>query len=338
MFNRFFKNIFCVVTVSVFLFSCGESKKKKIRIGLAMDTYTEERWKKDGDFFEARAVQLGAEVIRQVCNGNEQLQNEQVENLLTSGVDVLVIVPHNSKTTAAAVNSAHKSGVKVIAYDRLIRDCDLDYYISFDAVKVGELQAKYLLEKAPKGNYIIIAGSPTDENAILFRKGQMNILQPEVDKGNIKIVLDQFAKDWLPIEALKQTQNALTLTQNNLSAVVTSNDGLASGAIQALTEQGLAGKIPVSGQDAEQAAVQRILDGTQSMTIYKPIKKLACTAAEAAVAIAKGEKLNNTNSTLQNGKTNVPSILIESTVIDKNNIKQTVIADGFINASRLKGL
>lgn len=331
------KYFFTIIFIAAML-GCNSGKTKKIRIGISMDTYTEERWKKDGDFFEQRVSELGAEVIRQVCNGNEQLQNEQIENLLTSGIDVLVIVPHNSKTTASAVASAHASGIKVIAYDRLIRDCDLDYYISFDAVKVGELQAKYLLEKSPKGNYILIAGSPTDENAILFRKGQLNILQPASDKGDIKILMDQFAKDWLPIEAMKQTQNALTLSQNNLSAIVTSNDGLASGAIQALAEQGLAGKIPVSGQDAEASAIQRIIDGTQSMTVYKPIKKLAFTAAEAAVALAQNKKPDGINSTINNGKTEVPAILIESTVVDKSNIKETVIADGFIDVARLKGL
>ncbi len=331
------KNILIALAATL-LFACSPKKKNKLRIGLAMDTYTEERWKKDGTFFKERAEQLGAEVIVQVCNGNEQLQNEQIENLLTSGIDVLVIVPHNSKTTAIGVNSAHKSGIKAIAYDRLIRDCDLDYYVSFDAEKVGEMQAKYLLDKAPTGNYVVLAGSPTDENAYSFRKGQMNVLQPAIDSGKINVVLDQFIKDWLPIEGLKQTQNALTLAENNIAAIVASNDGLASGAIQALLEQKLEGKVFVSGQDAEQAAIQRIIDGTQSMTIYKPLKKLAYTAAELAFAVAKGEKPNNTNSKTNNGKVEVPSILIESTVVDKNNIKETVIADGFIDATKLTGL
>ena len=133
------KKIIYLLIATVFVFSCSENKKKKLRIGLAMDTYTEERWKKDGTFFTERVEQLGAEVIVQVCNGNEQLQNEQIENLLTSGIDVLVIVPHNSKTTSIGVNSAHKSGIKAIAYDRLIRDCDLDYYISFDAENTLEI-------------------------------------------------------------------------------------------------------------------------------------------------------------------------------------------------------
>ncbi len=324
--------------ISIVFFACSEKKKNTLRIGLAMDTYTEERWKKDGTFFQERAKQLGAEVIVQVCNGNEQLQNEQIENLLTSGIDVLVIVPHNSKTTALGVNAAHKSGIKTIAYDRLIRDCDLDYYVSFDAVKVGEMQAKYLLSKAPTGNYVILAGSPTDENAYAFRKGQMNVLQPAINKGEINIVLDQFIKDWLPIEGLKQTQNALTLTENNLSAIVASNDGLASGAIQALIEQKLEGKVFVSGQDAEQAAIQRMIDGTQSMTVYKPIKKLAFTAAELAVSVAKGEKITTVKEKINNGKMEVPSILIESVVVDSSNIKETVIADGFIAAQKLTGL
>ena len=328
--------LFFTVLISIVLAGCSSKKSNAIRIGLAMDTYSEERWKKDGDLFEERARQLGAEVIRQVCNGNEQLQNEQVENLLTQGIDVLVIVPHNSKTAAAAVNSAKQSGIPVIAYDRMIKDCDLDLYVSFDNEKVGEMQGTYALQNAPTGNYVFMQGSPTDENAYLYEKGQMNILKPHIDNGEIKIVLAQFCKEWLPAEALKQTQNALTLSNNNLQAIVSANDGLASGSIQALQEQQLAGKVIVTGQDAEQAAVQRIIDGTQSMTVYKPIKSLAYQGAEAAVALAKKQPLTGLNNKMNNGKKEVDCILLPPVMVDKNNYMETVIKDGFIDKSKLK--
>ena len=150
------------------------------------------------------------------------MQNAQAENLLTQGVQVLVVVPHNAKTTATIVESAHKMGVPVIAYDRLIRDSDLDYYISFDAERVGELQAEYAVKHRPKGNYVLIGGAPTDNNAVLVREGQMKILKPLVDKGDIKVVADQWAKDWQAVEALKIMENALTRNNNQVDAVVVS--------------------------------------------------------------------------------------------------------------------
>ncbi len=322
----------------IILNSCGEKKAKKIKVGLSMDTYTEERWKKDADLFTKEVERLGGEVIMQTANGNEQLQNEQIENLLTSGVDVLVIVPHNSKTTATAVRSAHNSDVKVIAYDRIIKDSDLDLYVSFDAVRIGEMQAEYLRDKVPTGNYLLIGGAATDENSAMLKRGQMNILQPMIDKGSIKIIIDQPAKDWLPIEAMKYTENGLTITRNKVDAILTANDGLASGAIQALAAEQLAGKVVVTGQDAELAGIQRIIDGTQSMTIYKPLKKLAEVAAAAAIALAKNEEPKGINQRVNNGKVEVPAILLDPISVDKTNVRETVIADNYVDKKLLKGL
>ena len=187
------------------------------------------------------------------------MQNAQAENLLTQGVDVLLVAPQ--RRPAVIVESAHKMGVPVIAYDRLIRDADVDLYVSFDAVRVGEMQADYLVKRKPKGNYVLIGGAPTDNNALLFREGQMNVLKPLVDRGDIKIVSDQWAKDWQALEALKIMENALTRSNNQVDAVVVSNDGTAGGAIQALAEQKLTGKVLVSGQDAD-LAYQRVAAGS----------------------------------------------------------------------------
>lgn len=304
------------------------NKTGPIRIGVSFDTLKEERWQHDLELFTARAKELGAEVISLSADGNDDTQNKQVENLLTQGISVLVIVPHNAEVSGAAVNSAKAQGVPVLSYDRLVKESQPDLYVSFDNVKVGELQAQYLLAQKPKGNYILIGGAPTDNNAKLFREGQMNILNPAIARGDIKIVADQWARDWQPNEALKHTENALTQANNDVVAVVASNDGTAGGAIQALQEQRLTGKVFVSGQDAELAALQRIVAGTQSMTVYKPISKLAVRAAEAAVALARGEKLE-TNGAVNNGKVDVPSILLEPIVVDKSNIDSTVIADGY---------
>lgn len=299
-----------------------------VRIGLSMDTLKEERWQRDKDLFERRARELGAEVFTQVANGDDATQTQQAENLLTRGVDVLVVVPHNGEIAASIVESAKRQGVPVISYDRLIKNSDVDLYVSHQVVRIGEMQAQYLLDRASRGNYVIIGGSPTDNNALLLHEGQMKVLKPAVERGDIRIVADQYSREWLPEEALKNTENALTQISNNVVAVVASNDGTAGGAIQALEEQKLAGKVLVSGQDADLAAMQRIVEGKQSMTIYKPIQPLAFSAAEAAMKLARGEKVETT-TTINNGMKDVPAILQEPIAVDKNNVMQTVIKDGF---------
>jgi D-xylose transport system substrate-binding protein len=301
---------------------------KKIRIGFLMDAFQQERWQKDKAMFEARCRELGAELILQAADGDDDLQMKQAESVLTQGVDVLVIVPHNAEVAGAIVDLAKRQNVPVISYDRLVKNSAPDLYVSFDNERVGELQAKYLFEKKPTGNYILIGGAPTDNNSHLLRKGQLNILQGAIDRGDIKVVADQWAREWLAEEALKHVENALTNNNNDVDAIVMSNDGTAGGAIQALTAQGLAGKVLVSGQDAELGALQRIVAGTQTMTVYKPIIKLAPAAVDAAVAIAKGQKPQTTRF-VNNGRIDVPSILIEPISVDKTNIEETVIKDGF---------
>lgn len=309
----------------------GGSKtgERKIRIGFSMDTLKEERWQHDRDFVVARAKELGAEVLVQAANGDDALQNSQAENLLTQGIDVLLVAPHNAQTAATIVESAHRSNVPVISYDRLIRDSDVDLYVSVDPYRVGQLQAEYALKHAPKGNYVLIGGAPTDNNARLVRDGQMNILKPLVDRGDIKIVSDQWAKDWLAVEALKIMENALTRNNNKVDAVVASNDGTAGGAIQAIGEQKLTGKVLVTGQDAELSACQRIAGGSQTMTVYKPIKALGYKAAELAVALAKKQAIADPTRGVNNGKKDIPSVLLEPVAVDKANLATTVVSDGY---------
>lgn len=308
--------------------AASDNGNKKIKIGFSMDTLQEERWQKDRDLFKAAAEALGAEVEVQSANSDDAKQIAQAESLISQGVDVLVVVPHNAEATAAIVEKAHAAGIKVLAYDRLIKNSDLDLYVSFDNERVGEMQAEAIVKLAPKGKYVYIGGSETDNNAHLFKKGAFNILQPLIDKGDIEIVFDQFTKDWNPANALANMENALTANNNKVDAVVAANDGTAGGVIQALTSQGMAGKIPVSGQDAELAAAQRVVEGTQSMTVYKPIKALAEKAAELAVKMANGEDVG-ADKIVNNGKIDVPSILLDPIAVDKSNIDATVIADGF---------
>ena len=337
MSNLIVKTVFlCLVCIVAATSACVKSsgdtnrspESGKIRIGFSMDTLKEERWQKDRDLFVKRAGELGAEVLVQSADGNDATQLRQAEGLLTQGIDILVVIPHNAEVAASIVDAAKRSNVPVISYDRLIRNSDVDLYISFDNEKVGEMQAKYLVERAATGNYILIGGAPTDNNAKMFRDGQMRVLQPYVERGDIKIMADQWARDWLPEEAMKHTENALTKGADDVAAVLASNDATAGGAIQALVRVNMASKVLVSGQDADLAALQRIVAGTQSMTVYKPVAVLAVRAAEAAVALAKHEDIA-TERTVNNGRKDVRSILLEPIMVDRNNLEATVIQDGF---------
>ena len=309
----------------------GSTKKKgpneTVRIGFSMDTLKEERWQRDKALVEQRCKEVGADCEIQVANGIDADQIKQCENFLTKGVDVLIVAPHNGQIAASIVEAAHKQGVPVISYDRLIRNSDVDLYVSHQVVKIGQMQAQYALDHEPKGNYVLIGGSPTDNNALLLRDGQMQVLKPAIDKGDIKVVTDQFAKEWKAEEALRITEDALTKTNNDIKAIVASNDGTAGGAISALPPQ-LVGHVLVTGQDAALDAVQRIVDGKQTMTIYKPIQPLAYAAVDSAIKLARGEKVDAKDK-INNGKNDVPSLLFEPVVLDKSNVMQTVIKDGY---------
>lgn len=311
------------------------ARKKKgpnepVLIGFSMDTLKEERWQRDKDLVEKHAKELGMQVLVQVANGDDNLQVKQAENLLTQNIDALIVAPHNAEVAASIVEAAHRQGVPVISYDRLIKNSDVDLYISHQVIKIGEMQAKYLLDHVNKkpANFVIVGGSPTDNNALLLHQGQMNILKPAVDRGDVKIVADQYAKEWQASAALNIVENALTQSNNQVDAVVASNDGTARGAVQALEGQNLAGKVLVSGQDADLASLKLILEGKQTMTIYKSIQPLASGAVDAAIKLARGEQVATTE-TLDNGFKKVPAILLEPVAVDRANLVSTVVRDGY---------
>ncbi|GGN21141.1 MULTISPECIES: D-xylose ABC transporter substrate-binding protein [Marinomonas] len=298
------------------------------KIGLLMSDLRLERWQKDRDLFTQAAESMGAEVYTQSANGDVTTQISQIENMISRGVDVLVIVPENGEVLGNVLAEAKAEGIKVLAYDRLIKFADIDLYVSFDNIRVGEMQAEALLGLKPTGNYFLMGGSPTDNNAKMFRQGQMNVLQPAIDAKKINVVGDQWAMGWSAEAALNIMENGLTANANKIDAVVASNDSTAGGAIQALAAQGLSGKVVISGQDADLAAVRRIVAGTQTMTVYKPISSLAKTSAEMAVKLARGENIQS-NGTVNNGTKEVNAVLLAPIAVTKDNLDATVIADGF---------
>jgi len=298
-----------------------------IRIGLLLGTLREERWLKDRDFFVAAAQKQGAYVQVMSANSDASLQITQAENLVSQGFNVLVVVPQDAASAAKIVEAAHKGNTKVIAYDRMITNSDLDFYVSFDSVKVGKMQAEGVVAVTNKGNFAYIGGSPTDKNATFLKEGSMTVLDPLIKNKSIKIVVDGFMTDWKPDEAYKTIKQYLA-SGGKLDAVVAANDGTAGGVIRALKEYKLEGKVPVSGQDAELSACQAIAQGTQTMTAYKPISALAGKAADIAVVLAKGGKPQSTGK-VNNGKIDVTSYLLEPILVTKGTMDATVIKDGY---------
>ena len=305
------------------------------KIGFSIDDLRLERWAHDRDYFVAAAKKLGATVNVQSADASESRQNAQIENLISRGMDVIVIVPFNGKVLGNVINEAKQAGIKIISYDRLILDSNIDAYVSFDNVRVGEMQAQGVVNAAPQGNYYLLGGSPTDNNAKLLREGQMKVLQPLVDGGKIKIVGSQWVQEWSATTALGIMENALTANKNDIQGVVASNDALAGATVQALQAQGLAGKTAVSGQDADLAAAQRIEKGTQTMTVYKPLKLIASTAAQMAVDLAKGKAPAYT-SKMNNGSKDVDTVLLTPIALTKANVNR-LVTDGYFTQAQIDG-
>ncbi len=323
--------------------SGGEKKDiSEIVVGLSVGNTTEERWNREIEMFQDYADEKGFELNTQIANNDANKQISQCENLINQGVDVLIVQSLDAEAAGPIVDAAHDAGIKVIAYDRFIMNSDLDYYVTFDSYKVGETEAKFVVEAAPKGNYIWLKGAPEDNNAHLVAEGQQDVLQPYIDSGDITIVTEQWCKGWDPNEALKHTENGLTVANNDVQGVIASNDGTAGAAVEALAAQGLAGTVPICGQDADLAACQRIVEGTQTGTVYKPLAPLNQAACELAVAIATGEDPKSsvdsslgTWQTLNNNTKDVDSFTVDVEAVNKDNIYDIIcVRDQFHSVKR----
>lgn len=315
------------------------TKRSRPRIGLSLDTLKEARWQGDRDAFVARAKELGADVLVQAANSDDAKQIVDIKALITSEVDVLVVVAHDGKAMAEAVRLAHAASIPVLAYDRIIRDADLDFYLSTDNVHMGALQAQFLLDKLPHTvaeplRMVRIHGARTDNNAGLIKQGQDQVLAPLIARGEVKVLFEDWAEDWKPESAKRIVNAAITQHGPVVDAVLAANDGTAGGAIQALEDEGLTRQVAVTGQDADLVALQRIARGTQAMTIYKPLRKLAGRGAELAVMLAKRAPLIARDG-VDNGFKEVPAELFDVVTVTRDNLRDTVIKDGFHSAAEI---
>jgi D-xylose transport system substrate-binding protein len=308
----------------------------KTKIGLSFSDFATERWPRERDEMTKLLTDAGFDVISQEANQDPKLQNDQIKNMATQGAKVIIVVAQDGDAAAAAVDEVAKKGVKVIAYDRLIKSPKIAAYVSFDNVDVGRNQAKGVLAVKNSGNFVLLGGSPTDNNAHLFRQGQMEVLNPLIKSGKIKIVADQWVENWDPANAKKLMENILTSTGKKFDAVVASNDGTALGALEAMKTAGLAGKVPISGQDATEAGCNSIARGELTVTILKDTRQLTPLATELAGKLAKGDKALGLKpyklAELTGDKKfagTVPCKFLQVFQVTQSNVKKLVVDSGF---------
>lgn len=300
-----------------------------------MHSYQNERWTKDKDYLVESLVKQGAEVMLEVADNDQNKQVAQAKGMIENGVSVLIIVPINQDEAAKIVDMAHDDNVKVIAYDRLINGCKLDYYVTANSTHIGELQASYLTSLKPKGKYALICGSKYDNNSMRLFLGQMNILQPFMETGDIQVVYSEFTENWSAAEGALHTNRILDQQKDTITAIIAGSDAIADGVLSVLKERGMEGKIMVAGQDAELDNVRAIMNGAQTCDVLKPLREMAHMTAELAVALALEKPLKMRFTTESNGKALVKSILIDAAVVNKDNIESTVIASGFHTSAEL---
>lgn len=296
-------------------------------IGFSLDSLVVERWKRDMDVFGRSARELGAEVLFRVADQDPVVQENQIRELAAAGIDVLVIVPNDADKLCDVVKEVREKGIPVLSYDRLVRRAGVDLYVSFDNVKVGALMAEAATRAAPSSGVIVVNGARSDNNAALLGEGIHQVLDARAEAGEGRIVAEFWPSAWASDEVKDWLESAIA-TSGDFGAVIAGNDMLAEAAIGVLSERRLAGRVKVVGQDADLAACQRIAEGTQYATVYKPIERLALRAAGFAVMLARGEAIS-VDATMDDGKGKVPYVRLEPILVTRELLESTVIKDGF---------
>lgn len=306
-----------------------------LTVGVSWSNFQEERWKTDEAAIKAALEAAGATYVSADAQSSSAKQLSDIESLMAQKVDALIILAQDTQAIIPAVQAAADEGIPVIAYDRLIED-PRAFYLTFDNVEVGRMEAQAVYDVQPKGNYVMIKGSATDPNADFLRGGQQEVLQKAIDAGDIKIVGEAYTDGWLPANAQRNMEQILTENNNKVDAVVASNDGTAGGVVAALTAQGMQG-IPVSGQDGDHAALNRIALGTQTVSVWKDARELGKAAGEIAVALANGTKptdIPNEMSFTTPGGNDMTSVFLKPVPITKDNLSVVVDA-GWITKDEL---
>ncbi len=308
-----------------------ETESKKLQIGMSFDSFVIERWTQDRDVFVSTAQSLDVDVNVQNANGDVQEQIEQLEYFIRKDVDVIVVIAIDGDALSEVLGKAKDAGIKVVCYDRIVRNCNADLYISFDNYEVGKLMGEALGEALPDGGKIFeINGSPTDYNVVEVVEG----FTDAIEGSNLELVYTSYCDNWLAELAFTAVNEGLGRNVG-VDGIMCGNDDLAGQAIRALSEKRLAGKVPIVAQDADLSACQRIVEGTQTMTVYKPVDKLAKIAAQLAVSLARGEDITVPNrgtpvtETINDGTNDIPYYCIKPIAVTRDNIDEVIIDSGF---------
>ncbi|MBN2117312.1 MAG: substrate-binding domain-containing protein [Anaerolineales bacterium] len=345
--NRMIIAVFSLMVIgSMLLAACGAAGSGKTKVGLSFSDFAVERWKNEEVLMRKLLEEKGYEVISQEANHDVKLQNDQIDNMVAQGVKGLIVIAEDGAAAATAVDKAAAAGVKVLAYDRLIKTKNIAAYLSFDNVEVGRQEALGVMTalglpgsttwtKDNPAKIFMSGGSPTDNNAVLVRQGQMEVIQPYIDEGVITIVADQWVPNWDEAEAQKIMENVLTAQQNKIDAVIASNDGTALGELEALGGQGLAGKVPISGQDATAASCNSIVKGEQTVTVYKDIRLLSPKAVEMMDTLLKGQTISGLQEyslkvlTGEDLEGNIQALFLPVQQVTKDNVYELIVKSGF---------
>ena len=315
------------VVAATFAIGASSVAMAQMTVGVSWSNFQEERWKTDEAAIKAVLAAAGADYVSVDAQSSSAKQLSDVESLIARGVDALIILAQDAAAIGPAVDAAAAEGIPVVGYDRLIED-ERAFYLTFDNVEVGRMQARAVLAAQPSGKYVMIKGSPTDPNADFLRGGQQEVLQAAIDKGDIEIVAEAYTDGWLPANAQRNMEQILTAQDNNVDAVVASNDGTAGGVVAALTAQGMDG-IPVSGQDGDHAALNRVALGTQTVSVWKDARDLGKAAGSIAIALAGGAKMGDVEGAQQwtsPGGTTLNAVFLEPIPVTKDNLSLVVDA------------
>lgn len=315
--------------------AAAEGRRPLVAVALSFDQ--QERWARDLGAMRDYAASLDVDLLVEVAKNNQMQQNFQVGKLLAQKPDVLILTAHDAAGAAFLVKKARDQGVKVICYDRLVLNVDVDLYLSYDDETIGEMQARYLTERAPAGGYVLISGSPGDYNSFLLKAGAMKVLRPLIDSGKITVLAEGPVIDWDPAEAGTMVRQVLDRGETPV-AVLAPNDLTAEGIVQVLTARRLAGQVLVTGQDAELAAARRIVAGVQSMTVFKDTRLLGAKAVELAVKMAVGQSLDDeVNTQFPSGHRLIPTVLLTPVLVDRDNLERVLVDSGYLAPGEVYG-
>jgi len=323
-----------VFLLFIWVLNACQTSDDKAKVGLLFNDYNIPRWERERDFFKEKMAELGCEVMVDVANNDPSRQHAQALDFIAKGADVLVMTSVNANTAATIVRAAHEAEVKVIAYDGLIYNTELDYLVGFDLRKVGELQAQYVFDKMPSGNYVIFNGDKAHAASTEMNEGIMKVLNAPIESGKIKLIYNGWIENWSSANGEYYANKVFEFANEDVNAIVAANDAIAGGIAIELQKRKESKQIIITGQDGELDACNRILNGQQTMSVFKSSKLIANATAELAYKVAKNEKIEGLETRF-NGRVDVPSLILKPIVVDKSNIEQTIVAEGIFTMEEI---